>query len=316
MADWNKPTLTDTYANFLTYMKALVTDAAQLFNSSPTNPIANMIKLVRSPVKLQEYSGGSWVDRLISIEGGGTNASTASGARTNLGLGSSDTPTFSGIFLDTTGDILVNSSDGSDNGYIQIGHASNSRGAFSIIYGNEHANAGQHVIASGNVTNGNINISPGGTTTFKFLQSGGHFEPATDDSYDIGSSSKRVRNIYLPKRTHSPTLFGNGSMSISSQTIRESNYCRIGDYLFFEYVVTYTIGGTPNSEIKIPAPIAGSAMSIYAAHGCGQVIDGDGTRVTAFWNFDGTDIKVFKAGGANWVAGSNGLLSIEGQIRL
>lgn len=46
-----------------------------------------MIKLLRFPVKFQERGSGAWNDVLLTVGGGGTGASSASGARTNLGLG-------------------------------------------------------------------------------------------------------------------------------------------------------------------------------------------------------------------------------------
>lgn len=88
MADWSLPDATSPYPDVPGLLKDLATDAATLFANEPTSPIDGMIKLQRSPVVLQQRATGAWNDLLLSINGGGTGASTASAARTNLGLGS------------------------------------------------------------------------------------------------------------------------------------------------------------------------------------------------------------------------------------
>lgn len=45
------------------------------------------MKLVRAPIKLQEWDGALWNDKLLDVTGGGTGAATAAGARTALGIG-------------------------------------------------------------------------------------------------------------------------------------------------------------------------------------------------------------------------------------
>ena len=45
------------------------------------------------------------------------------------------------------------------------------------------------------VLNANLQIATNDTARWTFTN-GGHFYPHADNSYDIGSSSKRVRNIY------------------------------------------------------------------------------------------------------------------------
>jgi hypothetical protein len=88
MADFNQPTTSSAYADFLSDLKGRDVDAITLCLNDPTNIVAGSIKFVRSPYKFQERSGGAWVDRLLSLAGGGTAAATAADARTNLGLGS------------------------------------------------------------------------------------------------------------------------------------------------------------------------------------------------------------------------------------
>ena len=56
----------------------------------PTNPVTGMIRYLRASDKFQEYNG-SWGDLLLALAGGGTGAADASGARTNLGIGTMGT---------------------------------------------------------------------------------------------------------------------------------------------------------------------------------------------------------------------------------
>jgi len=87
MADWSKPTITSNYVTFVDEVKGRDIDAITLQVNPLVNPPTGSIKLVRAPVKFQEWDGAAFVDKPISVEGGGTAATTAAGARTNFGLG-------------------------------------------------------------------------------------------------------------------------------------------------------------------------------------------------------------------------------------
>jgi len=90
-ADWSKPGLSDTYANFLAYLVSRDEDAATMFNGTPTNIPANTIRYNRSTDGLEEYITGSWVPKVLSVVAGGTGGNTASAARTALGIGTMGT---------------------------------------------------------------------------------------------------------------------------------------------------------------------------------------------------------------------------------
>lgn len=87
MADWSNPLITTQYDVFLAECKARDNDAATMFKDAPSNQPTGAIKLVRAPIKLQEWDGAAWQDKPIAVEGGGTGATTAANARTALGIG-------------------------------------------------------------------------------------------------------------------------------------------------------------------------------------------------------------------------------------
>src|SRR5262245_54867662 len=71
-------------------MKDRDVDSATMFLNAPTNPPTGSVKMSRlgsALVKFQEYNAGSFGDVKLDVAGGGTGATTASAARTNLGIG-------------------------------------------------------------------------------------------------------------------------------------------------------------------------------------------------------------------------------------
>lgn len=112
MANWSNPTVTSNYATLLGELRDRDVDALTLQLNALTNPPTGAIKLLRSPVKLQEWSGAAFVDKLLDITGGGTGAATAATARNNLGLGSIVTQNANAVVL-TGGTIADVSMSGS-----------------------------------------------------------------------------------------------------------------------------------------------------------------------------------------------------------
>jgi hypothetical protein len=79
MADWDNPTLVTAYATFLDEMKARDLDAATMFSSAPTHPVANMIRYNRGTNIFEQYNGAVWVALVLAAAGGGTGGTTAIG---------------------------------------------------------------------------------------------------------------------------------------------------------------------------------------------------------------------------------------------
>lgn len=89
MANWadNSPDETTNYITVLTNLRDRDKDAAKAFVTDPTNPQENFFRFNRAGNKFQEYLSAVWVDKVLSIAGGGTGATSAGAIRTNLGLG-------------------------------------------------------------------------------------------------------------------------------------------------------------------------------------------------------------------------------------
>lgn len=87
--DWSLPDIDlSNYVDILSQLKARDDDAATLFYTLPSNPPVNSIAYDRATNLFKQYNGMVWANLILSIAGGGTGASTAANARTNLGLGS------------------------------------------------------------------------------------------------------------------------------------------------------------------------------------------------------------------------------------
>lgn len=99
MADWDLPVISTIYTSVLDYLKARDEDAITLCFSAPSNTPEHAIKWNRADDVFEEWEAGAWNDLIIALAGGGTGASTAAGARTNLGLGSISTQASSSVAI-------------------------------------------------------------------------------------------------------------------------------------------------------------------------------------------------------------------------
>ena len=88
MANWNLPTITSGYLDFVTQMNDKFVDSATLLAGAPTNLPNASIRYNRTTNIFEEWDLATWNPKVIGILGGGTGSNTAAGARTSLGLGS------------------------------------------------------------------------------------------------------------------------------------------------------------------------------------------------------------------------------------
>ncbi len=87
MADWTTPVTSSQYVDVLTFLKNRDVDAATLFVGAPSSQPTGAIRYVRASNKFQEWDGIAWVDKVLSVAGGGTGGSSQASARAELGLG-------------------------------------------------------------------------------------------------------------------------------------------------------------------------------------------------------------------------------------
>jgi hypothetical protein len=93
MANWNQPALTDTYANFLAFLNAKVTDSAlglDPAHTTVTNPPANSIRYNNASNRWEKFVSGSWgalsSGYAISITGNAATATTLATTRSINGV--------------------------------------------------------------------------------------------------------------------------------------------------------------------------------------------------------------------------------------
>ena len=82
--------------------------------------------------------------------------------------------------------LLINSSSSSHNAYIGFSYGSGSSTSHADQFSAYIGRVGDNTLSLG--TNNNIRW---------YVSSSGHFYPASNNTYDIGTTSNRVRNIYI-----------------------------------------------------------------------------------------------------------------------
>jgi hypothetical protein len=88
MSNWNLPTITSGYLDFVTEMNDKFVDAGTIGYGAPTNLPEHAMRFNRSTNIFEEWVANAWIPKVIGIAGGGTGGSDPASARAALGLGS------------------------------------------------------------------------------------------------------------------------------------------------------------------------------------------------------------------------------------
>lgn len=106
MANWNQPSLTDTYANFLTYLKDRDVDLAKGLDPAKvtvTNPATDSIRWNSANNKWEKFNGTAWADlsatyaiAISGLAGSATKLATARTLSVSIVTTAPTNPTFDG----------------------------------------------------------------------------------------------------------------------------------------------------------------------------------------------------------------------------
>lgn len=267
MSDWNLPSLSSAYSDFLDYLKARDYDSLSLGHDAITNPLEGMMRYVRASDKFQEYLSSVWTDKLLSLAGGGTGASSASGARTSLGLGTIATQAASGVAI--TGGSITGLSTFTTNGAITIGQGITAgTGAVGIVdsTGKIPAISSTYFasLSGANLTNLNGSNISSGTINFARLGSGGGGSTKflrEDNTYQDVSVVKSVQLVTI---NYTASTEGNVDTTLPTTLTNYLNAFVTG--ISGLGVLTWTIKLTSNTNIRMNIPVTGgvgSNLTIY-----------------------------------------------------
>lgn len=154
-------------------------------------------------------------------------------------------------------------------------------------------------------TDGSKNLVTNTDATFK----SNHTIASSGTNTDITAVNGIARNTYTPG------MSGSGSMTTTSIVRRNTDYARVGPFVFVHLIMEFTVGGTPSTIVSIDAPISGVASDSGAAFACAAeqgstsygVGNTDPGKQQCRWRYVGgttNGIAVFLTGAQNWSAGS------------
>ena len=151
-ANWNNPTTTRNYATeVLPDIKTRDEDAITLLGgTAPSNLPTGAIKYNRTTDELQEWDGATFNTVGFALTSGGTGATDAAGARTNLGIGS----------LGTQNSNAISVTGGSISGLTSLGVSGNTTISGTLTISSTSASA---IDVAGGINAGSGNVGIIGT---------------------------------------------------------------------------------------------------------------------------------------------------------
>lgn len=112
-----------------------------------------------------------------------------------------------------------------------------------------------------------------------------------------------------------PTYGAQSPMTFTSIVTNLAKYCVIDKILYFVIKATGTTGGTASKYIffSVPVSIADNTIA-YICGGCNVVDTG---REAGYWfNYNASDIRVYKYDTTNWGLGTNREICLQGFYRI
>lgn len=165
------------------------------------------------------------------------------------------------LLSNTTSLIGVNTSDGSDNKSVMInggGAASDSRGGYVWIKGNEHSDAGFLQLNAGNVSGAGIKFFTSGSERARILSGGGiTFNGDTADANALDDYEEGTWTATL--------AFGGGSTGLT-YSVRTGYYMKVGRIVTATLYVLLTDKGSSTGNITLSGlPYTALGNNAYAA---------------------------------------------------
>lgn len=256
MADWSRPVLTDTYANFLSYLNGRDIDAATMgLAGLPTNPPGFFIKADTTNKQLYYYDtasssylplfGGSWA---ISITGNAASVSSVTSAQVTSALGFTPLSNAAGS---------VSSSNIATAGVATTNLAANAATAAKIAFGAFTTIASAATIDLGAQASRNIQIT--GTTTIS----------------SFGATATSDNIPYIVEFASALSITGSANLllpgGISSGTL---------SIIAGEAILVVRDSGTVWRVLKVYKAYGTSAGQAIALDGTGKLPAVDGSQLT------------------------------------
>ncbi len=183
----------------------------------------------------------------VPVTDGGTGSSTASGARTNLGVGSGDSPTLTGLTL-----------SGQAGGSLSIAGIDNN-GTFTAA------------IATTVRSNLSLATTDGPTFDHVHLTRGQVGFPATQ----VASSDANTLDDY-EEGTWVPALSFGGATTGITYNVHTGTYVKIGRIVFYNLTITLSSNGSASGGASITLPFTTEGYSVTS-----EIFISSGVTVTA-----------------------------------